>query len=161
MRHLVLAVYRRQPFVVQRHAFARIFERRPDDVFDACLFGCPGHCRSLLTLALRRKVFPEIGHTEDSVCACKSPRQTGRIVGIASHDFCAKFGECLRLFGIGLAGDRTHGKRAIAIGQNRANQTATLRTCRTHYCDDFLFSHDRVSFCRFADSGGRACVLAV
>ena len=41
VRHLVLALQRRQPRIVERHPLARVLERRPDDVLDAGLSALP------------------------------------------------------------------------------------------------------------------------
>src|SRR5882672_7047895 len=86
-------------------------------------------------------MFPEVRHTIYAVSAGECLLQALDVVEIGLDHFSALGGEGLRFVFIWISSDRAAGKLAGLIVQNCATETPSLRTGRTHYCDDFLISH--------------------
>jgi len=85
----------RHPRVFRLHQFARVFERGPDDVFDAGSLGGRGDVLGLGNFLLPREVFPEIRHRVDAVCTGKRFLQALDVVQVALDHFGALAGHLL------------------------------------------------------------------
>ena len=64
------------------------------------------------------------------------------VVNICGDDFSPGLDEFLRLAGIDIPRDRPRGKATTRIIHNGADKAAALRSGGSHYCNDFLVTHD-------------------
>src|SRR6266496_2928231 len=93
---------------------------------------------SLGSFLLRGHVLPEKRYAERAISAFKRAFEGFDIVHVGRHHLGSEFGKRFGFLGINVSGQSTRSELSIWIGKDGANQTPTLTSCCTYYCNDFL-----------------------
>ncbi len=141
MRHFVFAVQGRHAVIIERHPFAGIFQRRPDDMLEPRCLGGFRHRLGLRDFFLRRKVLPEIRYAKSSVSSCEGLFQALRVIHIRADNFDAEIGQRLGFVRIHIAGDCPHREFTRLIACNCAHESAALGAGRADDGNDLLVCH--------------------